>query len=126
MSLTSAIFISCGLIMQGFDLVANGQLAVLPEFKKQFGYLQPNSDYLLPARYLSAWSSIAPATEVVAALLWAPLLEKYGRKPGICFAAVVSVAGVVLQQLATEWKTHLAGRGVNGIVTHDAIETRND
>jgi MFS family permease len=102
--------------MQGFDLVANGQLAVLPEFQRQFGYLQANGSYLLPARYLSAWSSIAPATEVAAALIWAPLLERYGRKPGILFAAVVSVAGVVLQQMATEWKTHLAGRGVNGAI----------
>ena len=100
--------------MQGFDLVANGQLAALPEFKKQFGIRQPDGSYLLPAHYLSAWSSIAPATEVVAALLWAPLLEKYGRKSSIPVAAIVSVAGVVLQQLAKDWKTHLAGRGVNG------------
>jgi MFS family permease len=113
--MTPAMFISCGLVMQGFDLVANGQLAALPEFKKQFGFRQPNGDYLLPARYLSAWSSIAPATEVAAALVWIPLLEKYGRKPGIIVAALVSVAGVILQQLATDWKTHLAGRGVNGI-----------
>lgn len=101
--------------MQGFDLVANGQLAALPAFKEQFGIRQPNGESLLPARYLSAWSSIAPATEVVATLIWAPLLEKYGRKPGIIVAAVVSVAGVILQQLSKDWKSHLAGRGVNGM-----------
>lgn len=100
--------------MQGFDLVANGQLAALPEFQKQFGKLQSNGSYLLPAHYLSAFSSLAPATEVVSTLLWAPLLEKFGRKPGILVAALVSTAGVILQQLATEWKMHLAGRGVNG------------
>lgn len=101
--------------MQGFDFVANGQLAALPEFQKQFGVRQPDGEYLLPSHYLSAWSSIAPATEVVSTLVWAPLLEKFGRKPGIVAAAVISAAGVVLQQMATEWKTHLAGRGVNSM-----------
>lgn len=110
-----ALFISCGLVMQGFDFVANGQLAALPEFQKQFGVRQPDGEYLLPSHYLSAWSSIAPATEVVSTLVWAPLLEKFGRKPGIVAAAVISAAGVVLQQMATEWKTHLAGRGVNSM-----------
>lgn len=42
------------------------------------------------------------------------MLEKYGRKPGILVASFISVAGVLLQQLATNWRVHLAGRGVNG------------
>ncbi|KAJ5931506.1 hypothetical protein N7516_005995 [Penicillium verrucosum] len=110
-----AIWISSGVMMQGFDIVAGGQLAALPEFKKQFGILQPSGDYLIPAYYISAWSSIAPACEIVATFLFVPLLEKFGRKPGILVAAFISVAGVLLQQLATDWRTHLAGRGVNGI-----------
>lgn len=109
-----AIWISSGVMMQGFDIVAGGQLAALPEFKKQFGILQPSGDYLIPAYYISAWSSIAPACEIVATFLFVPLLEKFGRKPGILVAAFISVAGVLLQQLATDWRTHLAGRGVNG------------
>lgn len=100
--------------MQGFDITAGGQLAALPAFRKQFGVLQADGSYLLPAYYLSAWNSIAPACEVVSTFIFAPLLEKYGRKWGILVAAFISVAGILLQQLATEWTTHLAGRGVNG------------
>ncbi|KAL2205706.1 MFS general substrate transporter, partial [Sarocladium strictum] len=37
------------------------------------------------------------------------------RKWGILAASIISVAGVILQQLASNWKVHLAGRGVNGI-----------
>jgi hypothetical protein len=29
-------------------------------------------------------------------------------------ASLISTAGVILQQLATDWRVHLAGRGVNG------------
>ncbi|KAJ5822631.1 hypothetical protein N7447_004971 [Penicillium robsamsonii] len=110
-----ALWISSGVMMQGFDIVAGGQLAALPAFKKQFGMLEPSGNYLIPAYYISAWSSIAPACEIVATFLFVPLLEKFGRKPGILVAAMISVAGVLLQQLATDWRTHLAGRGVNGI-----------
>ncbi|KAK1143510.1 hypothetical protein N8T08_006316 [Aspergillus melleus] len=110
-----ALWVSSGVAMQGFDIVAGGQLAALAAFQKQFGVLQPSGDYLIPARYLSAWSSIAPACEIVAAFVVVPSLERFGRKPGILVAMMISVAGVLLQQLATDWQTHLAGRGVNGI-----------
>lgn len=101
-------------MMLGWDYVAGGQLASLPEFKKQFGVLQDDGTWLLPARYLSAWQSIGPACEIVAAIIAAPFLEKYGRKPQILIASIISAAGVVLQQMAKEWTVHLAGRAVNG------------
>ncbi|KAF4157167.1 hypothetical protein CNMCM6936_005815 [Aspergillus lentulus] len=109
------LWVSSGVIMQGFDIVAGGQLAALPEFQKQFGRLQSDGSHIIPAHYLSAWNSIAPACEIASTFIYAPLLEKYGRKPGILVASVISVAGVLLQQLAMDWKVHLAGRGVNGI-----------
>lgn len=101
--------------MQGFDIVAGGQLAALPSFREKFGVLQPDGSYLIPAHYLSAWNSIAPATEIATTFIFVPLLEKFGRKWGILAASLISVAGVVLQQLAPDWRVHLAGRGVNGI-----------
>ena len=109
-----ALWISSGVMMQGFDIVAGSQLASSPAFQKQFGILEPSGNYLIPAHYISAWSSIAPACEIVATLFVVPSLENFGRKPGILVASIISVAGVLLQQLATDWRTHLAGRGVNG------------
>lgn len=106
--------------MLGWDYVSGGQLAALPEFKKQFGVLQSDGTWLLPARYLSAWQSIGPGCEVVAALIAAPFLEKYGRKPQILISSLISAAGVLLQQLAQDWKVHLAGRAVNGAYTATA------
>ncbi|KAK2671523.1 Major facilitator, sugar transporter-like [Fusarium oxysporum f. sp. vasinfectum] len=110
-----ALLISTGVVMQGFDIVAGGQLAALPEFREKFGVLKSDGTYLIPAHYLSAWNSIAPATEIVATFIFAPLLERFGRKWGILAASIISVAGVLLQQLAPDWRMHLAGRGVNGI-----------
>lgn len=100
--------------MQGYDLVAGGQLAALPQFQKKFGHLEADGSYLIPARYLSAWSSIAPACEIISAFIFAPLLEKFGRKPGIVVAAFISTGGILLQQLADNWRIHIAGRGING------------
>lgn len=102
--------------MQGFDIVAGSQLAVLPEFQKQFGRPQPDGSYIIPARYLSAWNSIGPACEIASTFIYAPLLERYGRRPGILVASAISAGGVLLQQLATDWRVHMAGRGVNGCI----------
>jgi MFS family permease len=110
----AGLWISTGVVMQGFDMVAGGQLAALPAFQKQFGAPVPDGSYMIPAHYLSTWNAIAPACEILSTFICAPLLERYGRKPGILAASIVSVAGVVLQQLATDWRVHLAGRGVNG------------
>ncbi|KAF5675583.1 major facilitator superfamily transporter [Fusarium denticulatum] len=110
-----ALLISTGVVMQGFDIVAGGQLAALPEFRNKFGVLKSDGTHSIPAHYLSAWNSIAPATEIVATFIFAPLLERFGRKWGILAASIISVAGVLLQQLAPDWRTHLAGRGINGI-----------
>ncbi|KAH6874021.1 general substrate transporter [Thelonectria olida] len=82
---------------------------------EKFGVLQPDGSHLIPAHYLSAWNSIAPATEIVSTFIFAPLLDKFGRKWAILAASLISVAGVLLQQLAPDWRMHLAGRGVNGI-----------
>jgi MFS family permease len=101
--------------MQGFDIVAVGQLAALPAFGEKFGVLQVDGSYLIPAYYLSAWNSIAPACEIVATFVFAPLLEKYGRKWAFLAASCISVAGVLLQQLAPDWRVHLTGRGVNSM-----------
>ncbi|KAK5073941.1 hypothetical protein LTR64_006919 [Lithohypha guttulata] len=110
-----AFWTSIGSMILGYDYVIGGQLASLPEFQRKFGYEQANGDWIIPARYLSAWAAIGPACDIIAAAIAAPLLEKYGRKPQILFAAVVSTVGVLLQQLASDWKMVLAGRGVNGI-----------
>jgi hypothetical protein len=82
--------------MQGFNIVAGGQLAARPEFQKQFGRLQPDGSYIIPARYLPAWNSIAPACEIVSTFIYAPLLERFGRKLGILVTLFISVAGVLL------------------------------
>jgi len=101
-------------MMLGFDYVIGSQLAALSEFQKFFGVQQPDGSWIIPATYLSAWGAIGLGCDVIASWLAAPLLEKYGRKPLILFSAFVSVVAIILQQLATNWRVHLAGRAVNG------------
>lgn len=101
-------------MMLGFDYVIGSQLAALSEFKKYFGVQEADGTWIIPATYLSAWGAIGLGCDVIASWLAAPLLEKYGRKPLILFSAIVSVVAIILQQLATNWRVHLAGRAVNG------------
>ncbi|KAK9490024.1 hypothetical protein V1508DRAFT_294940 [Lipomyces doorenjongii] len=77
-------------------MFAGGQLAALDEFKREFGVVQVDGKYIVPARYLSAWASIGPACDLVAALIAAPLLEQYVRKPQVLVVASTSTVGVLL------------------------------
>uniref|UniRef100_A0A060T130 ARAD1C20878p n=1 Tax=Blastobotrys adeninivorans TaxID=409370 RepID=A0A060T130_BLAAD len=108
-----ALWTSLGSMMLGTDYTVGGQLLPMPFFKQQFGILK-NGDYIIPARYSSAWQAIGPACDLVAAIICHPLLDKYGRKPLIIVGALLSVAGICLQHEAKEWTLHLAGRAVNG------------
>lgn len=101
-------------MMLGFDYVIGSQLAALSQFQRFFGVEQADGTWIIPATYLSAWGAIGLGCDVVASWLAAPLMEKYGRKPLILFSAFVSVVAIILQQLATNWRVHLAGRAVNG------------
>lgn len=101
-------------MMLGFDYVIGGQLAALTEFQEKFGIQLSDGSWVAPAKYLSAWGSIGLGCDIIAAWLAAPLLEKYGRKPLILFSAIVSTAAILLQQLAQNWRVHLAGRAING------------
>lgn len=101
-------------MMLGWDYVSGSQLASLPEFRRQFGVLQSDGSHLIPSYVLSSWQAIGPAAHVVAAIIAAPLLEKWGRKPQIIVVLILSLAGVLMQQFATEWTLHLGGRLVNG------------
>lgn len=100
--------------MLGFDYVIGGQLATLSEVQKFFGVQLSDGSWIVPASYLSAWNAIGLGCHVVTAWFAAPLLEKFGRKPLILVAAVISTVAIILQQLAPDWRVHLAGRGVNG------------
>lgn len=112
------MYSAIGSMMLGWDYVSGGQLASLPEFRRQFGVLQPDGSHLIPSYVLSAWQAIGPAAHIVAAIVAGPLLEKWGRKIQIIPVLVFSVVGVLLQQLATEWTLHLAGRAINGMTSY--------
>ncbi|KFA65070.1 hypothetical protein S40285_03091 [Stachybotrys chlorohalonatus IBT 40285] len=110
----TAMYSAIGSMMLGWDYVSGGQLASLPEFRRQFGVEQPDGSHLIPSHVLSAWQAIGPAAHIIAAIVAAPLLEKWGRKPQIIPVVLLSLGGVILQQYAVEWTLHLAGRAVNG------------
>ncbi|KAA8908300.1 hypothetical protein TRICI_004786 [Trichomonascus ciferrii] len=108
-----ALWVSMGTMMLGGDYLVGGQLLPMEHFKEQFGELL-DGEYVIPSNYASAWSSIGLAFDLVAALFTHPLMDKYGRKPLIFVASIISIVGVLLQHLATEWRLHLVGRAING------------
>ncbi|CAO3692873.1 unnamed protein product [Umbelopsis ramanniana] len=109
-----ALWTAMGSMMQGFDYTVGGQLLAMPAFKQQFGTLV-DGDYIIRAPIISAWSVLGLGLDLITAIVITPLIDRWGRKPFIAVAALVSTGAVIIQQLSTEWKLQLVGRGLNGV-----------
>ncbi|WVF71058.1 hypothetical protein IAT40_005855 [Kwoniella sp. CBS 6097] len=95
--------------MLGLDYKAGGQLAALPEFQKQFGVPDGSGGYFIPVHYLSAWSAIGPACDLVAAVVAAPFLEKVSLAvPPRLWLLLVSRVAILAHPLIREGRTEEA------------------
>ncbi|KAI8582147.1 hypothetical protein K450DRAFT_229240 [Umbelopsis ramanniana AG] len=109
-----ALWTAMGSMMQGFDYTVGGQLLAMPAFKQQFGTLV-DGDYIIRASIISAWSVLGLGLDLITAIIITPIIDRWGRKPFIAVAALISTGAVIIQQLSTEWRLQLVGRGLNGV-----------
>jgi MFS family permease len=113
----TAIWVSFGTIMQGFDNVCNAVIIGMAPFQQAYGVPDASSPsgYLLPARYLGAWQGATQAGSLIGAFAAGYMMEtRLGRKNTIIIACAISSIGVGVQYGSTEWTVYFAGKFVNG------------
>jgi MFS family permease len=115
-----------------FDVQAAGAVVGIPEFRKDFGY-EYEGDYVLPARWQSAFGGAPIATYVISLLLSryvvltisraiissliaAEAADMFGRKRTLMAALVISYVAVAIEFVATSNAVFFAGKFLNGFM----------
>ncbi|KAL4883348.1 general substrate transporter [Aspergillus karnatakaensis] len=98
-----------------FDVQAAGAVVGIPQFRKDFGY-EYEGDYVLPAKWQSAFGGAPIATAIISSLLSAELADMFGRKKVLMGALVISYIAVAIEFVATTNAVFFAGKFLNGFM----------
>ncbi|RDW59267.1 MFS hexose transporter [Coleophoma crateriformis] len=102
------------IILASFDNAAGISTISIPEFRKDFG--SPfNGDYVLPARWQSAYNGAPTAFTVASSLSAGLIADRFGRKLTFFIAFIVSFIGVTVEMISTTNAVFFVGKSVNGV-----------
>ncbi|GJC88033.1 general alpha-glucoside permease [Colletotrichum liriopes] len=102
----------CVLVLS-FENQAGGSILSIPEFRKDFGHLY-EGDYVLDAKWQSAFNGAPVASAVAGALGSGNLADWLGRKKVIAIALAISFVGITLEFIATTNEVFFGGKFING------------
>ncbi|KAF4948834.1 hypothetical protein FSARC_13640 [Fusarium sarcochroum] len=103
------------IILVSFDVQAAGSVVGIPEFRNDFGFKYGN-DYVIPAKWQSAFSGAPVATAVISSLVSAELADWIGRKKVLMGALIVSYIAVAVEFIATTNLVFFIGKLLNGFM----------
>ncbi|KAF0318188.1 MFS hexose transporter [Colletotrichum asianum] len=101
------------LILTSFDNQAGGSILSIPEFRKDFGN-EFNSDYVLPAKWQSAYSGAPVASAVIGSIGAGYITDIIGRKWTYFISYVFIFVGITLETTSTTNEMFFAGKFIAG------------
>ncbi|KAJ3536365.1 hypothetical protein NM208_g6753 [Fusarium decemcellulare] len=103
-------------LLVSFENQASGNILGIPRFREDFGYFH-NGQYVLHAKWQSAFSGAPMASAIFGCLGGGYLADRFGRKPILHVALVVSYAAITMEFVATTNELFFGGKFLNGFAT---------
>ncbi|OLN81363.1 Alpha-glucosides permease MPH3-like protein 4 [Colletotrichum chlorophyti] len=101
------------LVLTSFDNQAGGTVIGIPKFRKDFGS-EFNGDYVLPAKWQSAYSGAPVASAVMGSLGAGYIADRIGRKWTLFVSYLFIFVGITLETISTTNEIFFAGKFVAG------------
>ncbi|KAJ5290968.1 hypothetical protein N7478_000219 [Penicillium angulare] len=101
------------ILLVSFENQASGNVTSIPEFRKDFGSYY-DGDYVLNAKWQSAFSGGPVASAVIGALCSGQIADSIGRRTTIGIALLISTAGITVELVATTNQLFFGGKFLNG------------
>ncbi|KAL0934641.1 MFS hexose transporter [Colletotrichum truncatum] len=101
------------LVLTSFDNQAGGSILGIPQFRQDFGS-EYNGDYVLPAKWQSAYSGAPVASAVIGSLGAGYVADIIGRKWTYLLSYVFIFTGITLETISTTNEIFFAGKFIAG------------
>ncbi|KAI8210430.1 Maltose permease MAL61 [Colletotrichum sp. SAR 10_76] len=101
------------LILTSFDNQAGGSILSIPKFRKDFGN-EFNGDYVLPAKWQSAYSGAPVASAVIGSIGAGYITDIIGRKWTYFISYIFIFVGITLETTSTTNEMFFAGKFIAG------------
>ncbi|KAF6802561.1 MFS hexose transporter [Colletotrichum sojae] len=101
------------LVLTSFDNQAGGSILGIREFRKDFGS-EFEGDYVLPAKWQSAYSGAPVASAVVGSIGAGYVADRIGRKWTYFLSYIFIFVGITLETISTTNEIFFAGKFVAG------------
>lgn len=88
-------FLMSAILLYGYDLVIVGTIPAVPGFQKDFGQLHGDR-HIIPASWLSLWSSLGPAGSLAGAIMAGWLQDRIGRRRCLALGSFMSAVAVAI------------------------------
>ncbi|KAJ5113635.1 general substrate transporter [Penicillium angulare] len=110
-----AFFFGLSVIGWGYDAQIGGGLLGSPQFRQDFGYVAPDGETILPAKWQSSFNSASSIGGFLGGIACGWIADRIGRRAALGLACVVSIGAVFMQFFATTNGLLLAGKIINGV-----------
>ncbi|KAI5459681.1 putative maltose permease [Mariannaea sp. PMI_226] len=100
-------------LLVSFENQAAGNILSIPEFRKDFGSFY-NGDYVLSAKWQSAFSGAPVAAQVIGSLMTGQVADWIGRRNTVIIGLVVSFGAISMEFVATTNALFFGGKFLNG------------
>lgn len=101
------------LLLTSYDNQAGGVVIGIPAFRKDFGTAF-NGDYVLPAKWQSAYSGAPVASAVVGSLAAGAITDRIGRKWTYFIAYILIFTAITIETISTTNEVFFAGKFIAG------------
>ena len=110
-----AVFFAFAAILWGYDSQVNGGLIAAPQFRKVFGFVEPDGTIILAARWQAAFNAASLVGSVLGSLGFGYVAEMTGRRWSLMIASCISTGAIFLQFFAVTPGVLIAGKLINGV-----------
>ncbi|KAK5199007.1 hypothetical protein LTR92_001478 [Exophiala xenobiotica] len=100
-------------LLVSYENQASGNILGIPQFRKDFGSFY-GGNYVLSAKWQSAFSGAPVASQVVGALVSGQVSDWIGRRYTLVIALCISFAAISMEFVATTNELFFGGKFVNG------------
>ncbi|TEA19121.1 Alpha-glucosides permease MPH3 [Colletotrichum sidae] len=101
------------LVLTSFDNQAGGSVLGIRQFRKDFGY-EYGGDYVLPAKWQSAYSGAPVASAVVGSIGAGYVADRIGRKWTYFLSYIFIFTGITIEMISTTNEIFFAGKFIAG------------